>query len=108
MPMIPRVSAIAPAIPSMTRVKEVRASDLPYTSCIVRTDANGRFAFTDHTVARTSLRRLCLSRCLHRYPPLRTGLCRLRGNAIPTRVQLLPCEKRRRDSGMTDQEATHG
>src|SRR2546429_9910817 len=58
MPMIPRASAIAAAIPSITKVKEVRATDLPYTSCIVRTDARGKFEFTDHAASRTSFRKL--------------------------------------------------
>src|SRR5271163_4233746 len=56
--MIPRASAIAPAIPSITSVKEVRATDLSYTSCIVRTDASGKFEFTDHTAWRISFRKL--------------------------------------------------
>src|SRR5438445_4539361 len=60
MPMIPSTSAIAPAIPSITSVKEVRATDLSYTSSIVRTDASGKFEFTDHTAARTSSRKLCV------------------------------------------------
>src|SRR5947209_10670001 len=30
-------------------VKEVRASDLPYTACIVRTDASGKFRSEEHT-----------------------------------------------------------
>src|SRR5580693_4203507 len=58
--MIPRERAIAPAIPSITRVKEVRATDLSYTSCIVRTDASGRFEFTDQTLWRTSFRKISL------------------------------------------------
>src|ERR1700676_627301 len=57
MPMIPSTSAIAPAIPSITSVKEVRATDLSYTSSIVRTDASGKFEFTDQTACLTSLRK---------------------------------------------------
>ena len=57
MPTIPSTSAIAPAIPSITSVKEVRATDLSYTSSIVRTDASGKFEFADHTACLTSLRK---------------------------------------------------
>src|SRR6266850_1430749 len=57
MPIIPNTMAIAPAIPSITSVNEVRATDLSYTSCIVRTDASGKLEFTDHTAWRTSLRK---------------------------------------------------
>ena len=49
MPIIPNANAIAPAIASITSVNEVRATDLSYTSCMVRTDASGKFEFTDHT-----------------------------------------------------------
>ena len=60
MPMMPSAIAIAPAIPSITSVKDVRAMDFPYTSSIVRTDATGKFEFTDHTACRNSFKKLCV------------------------------------------------
>ena len=53
MPKTPSNSAIAPAMASITSVKDVRAIDWSYTSPSVRTCANGRLAFTDHTASRT-------------------------------------------------------
>jgi hypothetical protein len=38
-----------PAIPSITIVNEVLATDLSYTSSMVRIEAVGRLEFTDHT-----------------------------------------------------------
>jgi hypothetical protein len=41
----------------MASVKDVRASDRSYATCIVRTDVRARFSFTDQTAAWTSPRR---------------------------------------------------
>lgn len=50
---MPSASAMAPAMASITSAKEVLAIDWSYLSCIVRTDASGKLAFTDLTAWRT-------------------------------------------------------